>query len=75
MNEQIQYILTWLTVGGAAAYTVVALVRLFTRKPQDGCTSHGCPSCGIKNELKEIYTKKLKEDSSKAINREDKYCN
>ncbi|TCN70617.1 hypothetical protein [Acetobacteroides hydrogenigenes] len=62
MNEQIQIILTWLTVLGAAAYTVVVLVRLFTKKPQDGCTSHGCPSCGIKNELKESYARKIKTE-------------
>lgn len=60
MNEQIQTILTWLVVSGAAAYTIATLIRLFTRKPQDGCTSHGCPSCGIKNELKESYARKRK---------------
>ena len=65
MNEQIQTILTWLVVGGAVAYLVVALVRLFTRKPQDGCTSHGCPSCGIKNELKESYARKIKTEIGK----------
>lgn len=62
MNEQIQITLTWLTVLGAAAYTVVVLVSLFTKKPQDGCTSHGCPSCGIKNELKESYARKIKTE-------------
>lgn len=63
MNEQIQYILVWLIVAAAVGYTVVALIRLFLRKPQDGCSSHGCPSCGIKNELKESYARKLKGEA------------
>lgn len=63
MNEQIQNILTWVVVAGAALYAIVALVRLFTRKPQDGCTSHGCPSCGLKNELKESYARKVKNEN------------
>jgi hypothetical protein len=60
MNEQIQNILTLLVVGGAAVYAGVAVRGLFLKKDKEGCTSHGCPSCGIKNELKDSYAKKVK---------------
>lgn len=60
MNEQVQYILTLLVVLAAAVYTVYAIAGLFKKKKGDGCTSHGCPSCGLKNELKSSYTKAKK---------------
>jgi hypothetical protein len=65
MTEQVQTILTFVVVAGAAVYTIYALRSLFIRRKDDGCTSHGCPSCGIKNDIKKSYNKKLEADKLK----------
>lgn len=58
MNDQVQNILTLFVVGGALGYAFYAGVQLFKKKNDEGCTSHGCPSCGIKNELKQSHAQK-----------------
>lgn len=68
MNEQIQNILTLLVIAGAAVYTAIAIKNLFKRQTGDGCTSHGCPSCGIKHELKQNHQKKMNLQKMKPTN-------
>jgi hypothetical protein len=59
MSDNLQDIITFSIIALAVAYTVYTIIRMFSNQKDESCSSHGCPSCGVKHDLTKAHQKKI----------------